>query len=72
MILNNAIPRLSEAMRLTEESKQDQEVPFIYNELLTYDTIGAVCLWIIRQGYEFTTRQDEYRFVIIIHPKKHP
>lgn len=70
MILENATPRISDAMQLANSTKENQEVKFIYNELGNYDTIGAVFMWIFRQGHDFTTRHDEYRFVVIIHPKK--
>jgi len=70
MILENAKPRLLEAMALANCTQTNQEVTFIYNELHTHDTIGAVFMWIVEHFHDFTTRHDEYRFVVIIHPKK--
>jgi hypothetical protein len=70
MILDNAKPRLLDAMQLANYTKENQEVRFIYNELGTHDTVGAVFMWILQQGHDFSTRSDEWRFVIIIHPKK--
>jgi hypothetical protein len=69
MILENAKPRLNEAIDKANSTKEIQEVTFIYNELLTYDTITSVFDWIFRQNVDFGTRHDEYRFVILIHPK---
>lgn len=69
MILDNAIPRLKEAIEKANKENENQEVKFIYNELHTYDTITAVFEWVFKQGVDFSTRHDEYRFVIIIHPK---
>lgn len=70
MILDNAKPRLKEAIEKANSSKENQEVLFIYNELLSYDTIMSVFEWLFRDGVDFGTRHDEYRFVIIINPKK--
>lgn len=70
MILKNAQPRLNEAFDKANETKESQEVTFIYNEMLTHDTIFSVFEWLFRQGIDFTTRHDEYRFVLIIQPKK--
>ncbi len=69
MILENAKPRLLEAIEKANSTKEKHEVTFIYNELLSYDTIFSVFEWIFRQSIDFETRRDEYRFVIIIHPK---
>jgi hypothetical protein len=69
MILNNAKPRLNEAIENANKTKQPQEVTFIYNELLTYDTITLVFEWLFKQSIDFMTRHDEYRFVLIIQPK---
>jgi hypothetical protein len=69
MILENAKPRILEAMELANCTQEKQEVKFIYNELKTHDTIGAVFMWILQQFHDFTTRHDEYQFVVIIHPK---
>lgn len=68
MVLDNAKPRLLEAMANANSTKEKKEVTFIYHELYTHDTIGAVFMWILQEGHDFTTRSDEYRFVIIIHP----
>jgi len=70
MILNNAIPRLTEAINKTILTSRKQKVKFIYNELLTGDTINSVFNWIFRKGYDFTTNHDEYRFEITILPKQ--
>lgn len=70
MILENATPRLIEAIEKANTSGESQEVKFIYQELLNYDKIYSVFEWIFKQSVDFTTRHDEYRFVIIIHPKK--
>ena len=69
MILENAKPRLNDAIELANQSKKEQEVTFIYNELLTHDTVTAVFDWLFRQSVDFKTRHDEYRFVIIVYPK---
>ena len=69
MILDNAIPRLQEAIDLANSSKEKQEVSFIYNEMLTHDTISTVFMWLFRCSTDFETRHDEFRFVVIIHPK---
>ena len=69
MILENAKPRLKEAIEKANSTKQKQEVTFIYNELLTHDTISAVFDWLFRSCVDFGTRYDEYRFVIIVCPK---
>ena len=69
MILDNAKPKLEEAIALTTLTGQSQEVKFIYNELVTYDTITSVFNWLFREGIDFTTKREEYRFVVIIHPK---
>jgi len=42
---------------------------FIYNELLTHDTINSVFAWLFKEGVDFGTKREEYRFVIIIYPK---
>lgn len=70
MILRNATPRLMEAFNKATETKESQEVKFIYNELNNYDTIVAVFEWLYKQSIEFTTKYEEYRFVLIIHPKR--
>lgn len=70
MILENAKPRLDEAIEKANLTKENQEVTFIYNELLTHDTITAVFDWLFRKGIDFGTRHDEYRFIIIIFTKK--
>ncbi len=69
MILDNAKPRLVEAIEKAKATKEEQEVTFIYNELLNYDTISSVFDWVFRQGVDFETRHDEYRFVVIIKPE---
>lgn len=70
MILANAIPKLEEA--ISKAVTEPQEVPFIYNELLTLDTIILVFEWLFRKGIDFKTRHDEFRFVIEIQPpQKH-
>ncbi len=70
MILENAKPRLIEAIEKAKTTKKEQEVTFIYNELLNYDTISSVFDWLFRQSVDFETRHDEYRFVVIVKPKK--
>lgn len=42
MILQNAIQRLVEIIQTSNKTKEKQEVTFIYNELLTNDTIVSV------------------------------
>ncbi len=69
MILDNAKPRLIEAIEKAATTKEKQEVNFIYNELLNYDTISSVFDWLFRQSVDFETRRDEYRYVVIIKPK---
>lgn len=69
MILKNVQPRIELAMKKADESKEKVEIPLMYQELLTYDTIISVFEFIFKQSYDFTTRHDEFRFVIIIHPK---
>ena len=70
MILENAKPRLNEAIEKANSTKEQQEVTFIYNELLNYDTITSVFDWLFRSGIDFGTRRDEYRFVIIVYPER--
>ena len=69
MILKNAQPRLIEAMKLANQKNEKQTVTFLYNELLTSDTISSVFDWIFKRGYDFTTNRAEYRYEITIHPK---
>ncbi len=69
MILENAKPRLLEAIAKSKELNTPQEVTFIYNEMLGYDTIFSVFEWLFRKSVDFQTRHDEFRFVIIIHPR---
>lgn len=69
MILENAKPRLKKAIEEANISKESQDVKFIYNETLDYDTIFSVFEWLFREGVDFGTRHEEYRFVIIIFPK---
>ena len=71
MILNNAIPRLEQAIEIATETKKEQQVRFLYNELLTHDTISSVFNYIFKKGIDFETRHEEYRFVVIIKPKTH-
>ena len=70
MILENALPRIKEAIEKADKTGEKPEVTFIYQELLNYDTVFSLFEWLFRNGTDFTTRHDEYRFVIIIHPKK--
>ena len=70
MILHNAIPRLTEAIKAAKTTEKTQEVNFIYNELLTCDTITSVFNWLFRNSIDFATRHDEFRFVVLIYPKK--
>jgi hypothetical protein len=69
MILENAKPRLNEAIEKANSTNQKQEVTYTYSELLTHDTISAVFDWLFREHVDFETRHDEYRFVVIICPK---
>lgn len=69
MILENAKPRLNEAIVKANLSNKKQEVTFIYNEMLTSDTISSVFFWLFKESVAFETRHDDYRFVVIIHPK---
>lgn len=70
MILDNAKPRLEGAIEKANSENIEQEVKFIYNEMLTHDTISSVFDWLFRKSIDFRTRHDEYRFVVIIYPKK--
>ena len=70
MILENAIPRLEAAIKEADSTKEPTGVAFLYNEVLTHDTITSVFDWLFRKSTDFSTRHDEYRFVVIIHPKK--
>ena len=69
MILENAKPRLNEAIEKANSTKQEQETTFIYNEMLTNDTVMSVFEWLFRSSVDFRTRHDEYRFVIIVYPQ---
>lgn len=69
MIIDNTIPRLQEDINLTNSTKEKQPVSFIYNEMLTHDTISAVFMWLFKCSTDFETKHDESKFVVIIHPK---
>lgn len=69
MILENTKPRLREVIEEANLTGEKQEVTFIYNELLTHDTIISVFEWLFRESIDFGTRNEEYRFVLIINPK---
>ena len=71
MILENTKPRLMAAIEKANSTNEEQEVTFIYNELLTHDTISSVFDWLFKGGVDFGTRHDEYRFVVIIYPKNY-
>lgn len=68
MILINAIPRLEEAIKNSNSSDIPTGVSFLYNELLTHDTISSVFDWLFRKNVDFSTKHEEFRFIIIIHP----
>jgi hypothetical protein len=68
MILDNAKPRLEDAVFKANVTKRPQDVAFIYNELLTHDTIISVFDWLFKEGVDFATRRDEFRFVVIVQP----
>ena len=70
MILSNAKVRLNDAIEKANSTNEEQSVSFLYNELLTYDTITSVFDWLFREAVDFETRRCEYRFLIIIKPKK--
>jgi len=70
MILENAKPRLNEAIDKANSEKEKQEVTFLYAELLTNDTITSVFDWLFRESVDFKTRHDEARFVIVVYPYK--
>jgi len=69
MILENAKPKLDEAIEKANLLKENQEVKFIYNELLTGDTIHSVFDYLFRKSINFATKNEEYRFVIVIAPQ---
>lgn len=69
MIFENAKPRLDDAIKLANSSKESQEVKFIYNELCDKEAMGPAFNYLFWEGVDYTTRHDEYRFVLIIHPK---
>ena len=69
MILENAKPKLDEAIEKANLLKESQEIKFIYNELLTGDTIHSVFDYLFRNSINFATRNEEYRFVIIVTPQ---
>lgn len=69
MILENAKPRLVEAYDKAQKTGVPQEVKFIYNEILNYEEISPVFKWLFKEGMDFTTRRDEYRYVLIMNPK---
>ncbi len=66
MILENAKPRLLEAINDCKKTNTPKEVKFIYNELLTYDKIYSVFEYLFSLNIDFSTRNEEYRYVIII------
>ena len=70
MVLENAKPSLKVAITNANTINIEQEVKFIYNELLTLDTISSVFDWLFREKVEFRTRYDEMRFVIVIYAKR--
>lgn len=69
MNFENVKPRLEIAIEKANNTKENQEVLFIYNELLTKDSMNPIFEFLFSQGIDFATRHDEYRFVVIIFPK---
>ena len=69
MIFENAKPRLDEAIEKANSTKESQEVRFIYNELSDSESMSPVFNYFFKNSVEFSTRYDEFRFVVIIHPK---
>lgn len=70
MIVENAISRLKEAIEESDKQKSLIEVKFIYNELNDSSRMGEVFEWLFKNSRPFSTRYDEYRFVIVINPNQ--
>jgi hypothetical protein len=70
MIWNNLKPRIEEAIVLADKDKVAQEVRLIYNELSSKNSMNECFEWLFSIGRSFATRFDEFRFVVIINPKK--
>lgn len=69
MIFENAKPRMERVIEKANNTKENQEVTFIYNELMTKDSANPIFEFLFSQGIDFATRHGEYRFVVIIFPK---
>lgn len=70
MIFENLKPRLDEAMAEADTVKKPQEVKLIYNELIGKDCMNPAFEYLFGNSRDFETRRDEYRFVLVILPKK--
>lgn len=68
--LENAQPRITEAIENAEKKKEIQEVKFIYNELNHCSSFNSVFEYLLKENVNFGIRHDEYRFVLLIFPKK--
>lgn len=72
MILKNALPRIEEAIEKANTTKVEQEVTFMYHELMTYDTVISLFEWLFRKSIPFKSSYNEHRYVITILPKTQP
>lgn len=69
MIFENLQPRIDEAIEIADKTKEPQEVKLIYNEISYRGAMNPAFEYLFTNSRPFTTRYDEFRFVLIIHPK---
>ena len=70
MIFENLQPRIDDAIKEADLTKEPKEVKLIYNEI-GYDwAMNPAFEYLFSKSIEFATRYDETRFVLIILPKK--
>ena len=70
MILENSLPRIKDYIELANHKDEPQDVTFVYQEMNTHDTIHSVFKWLFNNNIEFSTRYDQMRFVVVVHPKR--
>jgi len=70
MIFKNLQPRLDEAILEADKTQEECEIKLIYNELYDVTSLNPAYEYLFRNVRDFKIRHDEYRFVIVIYPKK--
>jgi len=70
MIFENLKPRLDEAILEADKTQEKCEVKLIYNELNGKSCMNPAFGYLYSKSRDFRIRHDEYRFVIVIYPKK--